>query len=88
MRPSPPNINIETANHVTNFLRKEDEMLWNAWKPSNYNDSLSNRWYIIDQWAINEFRGHLYNDHVHYVGNLTFATLHQVLNVMCPRKLN
>ena len=41
-------------------------------------------WYTIDQWEINTDRGNLYNDHVHYVGPLTIATLTQMLNVVCP----
>jgi hypothetical protein len=42
-------------------------------------------WYTIDQWAINEGRDHLYNDHIHYSGKLTHATLFQVLNMICPQ---
>lgn len=42
-------------------------------------------WYTIDQWAINAGRDYLYNDHIHYSGKLTHATLFQVLNTICPK---
>ena len=41
-------------------------------------------WHTIDQWAINEDREYLYNDHVHFNGKLELAMLHQVLNILCP----
>ena len=61
----------------TPFLKAVDEVLWDVWKDEK-------EWYTISQWAINEGRDHLYNDHVHWNGPLTFATLHQVLNTICP----
>ena len=42
------------------------------------------KWYVIDQWAINLNRDKIYNDHVHFNGNLEQATLYQVLNTLCP----
>ena len=41
-------------------------------------------WYTLDQWEINKGRQRLYNDHVHFVGPLTFAALTQMLNIVCP----
>jgi hypothetical protein len=41
-------------------------------------------WYTIDQWAINHGRPELYNDHIHFNGPLTFATITQILNELCP----
>jgi len=62
---------------LTQYLKDVDTLLWDLWKSEK-------EWYEIDQWAINENRDKFYNDHVHFNGPLTFATLHQVLNVMCP----
>lgn len=42
------------------------------------------KWYVVDQWAINQNRDHMYNDHVHFNGNLEQAALFQVLNTVCP----
>jgi len=61
----------------TPYLKAVDEVLWDVWKDEK-------EWYTISQWSINEGRDHLYNDHVHWNGPLTFATLHQVLNTICP----
>jgi len=44
----------------------------------------SRMWYTIDQWAINEGRDYLYQDHIHFNGPLTLATLHSMLNELCP----
>lgn len=44
----------------------------------------SHMWYTIDQWAINEGRDYLYQDHIHFNGPLTLATLHCMLNELCP----
>eukprot|EP00981_Chlorochromonas_danica_P008060 scaffold1949_cov176-Ochromonas_danica.AAC.3 len=43
-------------------------------------------WYFIDQWAINSGRTAFpyYNDHIHYDGPLSHATLYQMLNELCP----
>ena len=71
-----------TAKHLTPYLLQIDEMLWELWQPGS--EPEAQRWYTIDQWAINRGRDHLYNDHVHWVGPLTSATLHQMLNILCP----
>lgn len=44
----------------------------------------SKMWYTIDQWAINEGRDYLYQDHIHFNGPLTLATLQNMLNELCP----
>ena len=41
-------------------------------------------WYHIDQWSINKGRYQYYNDHVHFIGPLSFATVMLVLNELCP----
>ena len=61
-------------------LKRANDLLWQIWKPS----SEEKPWYTIDQWAINQNRHYLYNDHVHFNGPLTHAMLHQVLNELCP----
>lgn len=68
------------SNHSP-LLQEVDELLYNLWKPSH---GESNPWYNIDQWAINKDRDHMYVDRIHYPGNLSFATLYQVLSVLCP----
>ena len=75
--------NAQTLKHVaqmTPLLKKIDDLIWPIWYPSGDESA----WYTIDQWAINENRNHYYNDHVHFNGPLTHATLHQVLNMLCP----
>lgn len=68
----------------SHFLRQADQLLWGVFRPGS--EEGRERWYTIDQWAINENRERMYNDHVHYVGKLTHATLQQVLNLLCPMK--
>lgn len=72
--------------HFTPWMKEVDEILWELWRPGSEADS--SMWYTIDQWAINRDRDHLYNDHLHFVGPLTAATLYQVLNIVCPGQGN
>ena len=69
---------LQTQTHINNQQTHTN-------RQTNTNNN-NNNWYLIDQWSINKQRDHLYNDHVHYVGPLTFATLHQILNIMCPKQ--
>ena len=68
------------VKHLTPLMHNTNEALWGPWAPG----SEPAPWYTIDQWAINAGREHLYQDHVHFNGLLTFAMLHQVLNELCP----
>ena len=65
---------------MTPLMRRTDNVLWSVLGSTHV------PWYTIDQWAINEGRDFLYNDHIHFNGILTFAMLTQVLNRLCPRK--
>ncbi len=71
-----------TGNMRKNYyLQNVNDVLWEAWKPG----SEAKPWYTIDQWAINKDReATFYQDHIHFMGPLTFAMLHQVLNELCP----
>lgn len=73
---------LKHVQHMTPSLLEMDQMLWELWRPGSEPDE--EQWYTIDQWSINRGRDDLYNDHVHWVGPLTQATLHQVLNLLCP----
>jgi hypothetical protein len=64
-------------------VAKVNEILWDEWGEV-IDRKFTNRWFTIDQNAINEGRLDQYSDSVHFPGNLTFATLFQVLNAMCP----
>jgi hypothetical protein len=61
---------------MTPYLREVDDLLWKVWSNQS--------WYTIDQWDINDGRGALYDDTLHFNGKLTHAMLHQVLNMLCP----
>ena len=81
-----PNIHAQYGYLLQHFSRL-NRFLWKegAWNTDRAGCSSEDRpWYTIDQWAINEGRYHLYNDHLHFNGKLTHATIHQVLNEMCP----
>ncbi len=67
---------------ITPKLRETDRVLAQLWQTESADPA--QMWYHIDQWAINEGRDHLYNDHIHFNGPLTQATLHQMLNELCP----
>ena len=60
-------------------LKKIDDIVAEFMQPGSEQVPL----YTIDQWAINETRLHLYEDSMHFNGNLPYATLHQVLNEIC-----
>jgi len=63
------------------YLKNVNDVLWQAWKPG----SEEKPWYTIDTWAINKGReAQYYQDHIHHMGPLNFAMLHQVLNELCP----
>ncbi len=72
-----------TAGYMKGFepffyeINKVEEAVWSV-------GSEEKPWYTIDQWAINEGRSHMYQDHLHFNGPLTHATLHQMLNELCP----
>ena len=81
-----PNINREYA-YLESKFRAMNTYLWEkvGWNTDHAGCSNEDRpWYTIDQWAINEGRSHLYQDHLHFNGKLTHAMLHQVLNEVCP----
>ena len=69
------------------ILRSYEQMLENIWETSNTNHTsdINNRRYVIDQFAINQNRLHLYDDHMHFSEDLTRATVQQVLNILCPQ---
>lgn len=69
-------------SQITPWLEETNKVLWELWKPGA--ESEDEMWYTIDQWAINEGRSNLYNDHLHYNGPLELAGLTQVLNELCP----
>jgi hypothetical protein len=62
------------------FLEQVNFELVDVWNTG----SEDKPWYVIDQWAINQGRSYMYNDHLHFNGPLTHAMLHQVLNLQCP----
>ena len=68
--------------NIESCLRTMDKHLWEIWHPSTFTDDM--RWYHIDQYNINKGRTELYNDGLHFIGPLSHATVHQVLNQMCP----
>ncbi len=69
----------------TPLLQEVDAQLYELWKPGAGSVSADTRdWHHIDQWAINKDRDHLYADRLHFPGNLSLATVHQVLNTLCP----
>jgi hypothetical protein len=73
------NKNGRTASS-TPLMFETNRVMSNIW----HLGSQPRNWHTIDQWAINEGRDHLYNDHVHFNGKLESAMLHQVLNSICP----
>lgn len=68
----------------TELMRAADKAIWELMRPASSKEG--RMWYTIDQWAINKDRDNLYNDHIHYVGPLSYATVHQMLNTLCPFK--
>ena len=58
-----------------------NKLLWNLWNTDN---NYTKEWYTIDQYAINHGRYHSYSDAVHFPGVLTYATLYQIMNTVCP----
>lgn len=79
---TPPAKALRGANAIDNNNNNDnyDSNVNNQVKTHQHHE----QWYTIDQWAINANRNHYYNDHIHYVGPLTHATLYQVLNRVCP----
>ena len=69
-------------SYASPSLKHMNNIIWDLTRPGS--EERDEMWYTIDQWEINTDRGNLYNDHVHYVGPLTIATLTQMLNVVCP----
>ena len=63
------------------IIVRYNKLLWTLWGSSN---NFTKHWYTIDQHSINADRKHLYNDHVHFAGNLTHATIYQIMTTMCP----
>lgn len=61
-------------------LQRVNDLLWQVWQPG----AEEKPWYTIDQWPINHGRHSLYDDDIHYNGPLTHASMHQVLNELCP----
>lgn len=61
-------------------LYRVNEIQYALWQTSNEEKP----WYFIDQWAINDGRFQLYNDHIHFNGMLSHAFLYQMLNELCP----
>ena len=57
-----------------------NDILWNNFKPTPEQER---PWYFVDQWPINHGRHEHYDDHVHFNGILTVATVQQVLNELC-----
>lgn len=83
-----PNIHREYA-YLESQFKEWNNFLWEraGWNTDHAGCSNEDRpWYTIDQWAINEGRSNMYQDHLHFNGKLTHAMLHQVLNEMCPAK--
>lgn len=70
--------------HIDACLRKVDRHLWEIWHPSTFPEDRA--WYHIDQYNINKGRPALYNDGLHFIGNLSRATIQQVLNQLCPEE--
>ena len=64
-------------------LRSYEEMLQNIWGAMRNVTNMGKLWYVIDQFAINKNQKHLYEDHMHFPGDLTKATVQQLLNVLC-----
>jgi hypothetical protein len=73
---------LGSAKHMIPKIEETNKLLAQLWQPDSTNEE--EMWYTIDQWAINDQRDYLYNDHVHFNGPLAQATLHQVLNELCP----
>ena len=65
--------------HMNSGIVEVNNLLWELWRPH----ASKRAWYVIDQWAINGDRFHLYNDEIHFQGNLTSASLYNILNVVC-----
>lgn len=60
-------------------MARVNELLWALWRPSS--EPLP--WHTIDQWAINAGRERIYNDAIHFNGNLSYATMFQMLTELC-----
>lgn len=67
---------------MTDPSKRVDDILWGVWQPSSVEED--EQWNTIDQWPINEGRQHLYQDHIHFAGKLTLASLYLMLNKLCP----
>ena len=72
---------MERYNRI---LRSYEQLLENIWGACDTNHTSDSRqmWYVIDQFAINQNRLHLYDDHMHFSEDLTRATVQQVLNIL------
>ena len=75
----PPTHPDNIWNHMNPGIVQINDLLWQLWRPHAGNRS----WYVIDQGAINKDRFNLYNDEIHFHGNLTFASLYNILNMVC-----
>ena len=67
--------------HRSPGLQRVNDLLWPVWQPDEGEDR---PWYTIDQWPINHGRHSLYDDALHFNGPLTHASMHQILNELCP----
>lgn len=67
---------------LTPMMHRVNDLLYTLWQGS----SEDRPWHTIDQWAINQDREYMYNDHVHFNGPLSHATLYQMLNELCPEQ--
>lgn len=80
------NLNVGRVASLSPKLLETNRVLAQLWQTESVDPS--EMWYHIDQWAINEGRDELYNDHIHFNGPLTQATLQQMLNELCPGRGN
>jgi hypothetical protein len=80
-----PPCHPQQASRVMNpGIKQVNDILWDIWRPH----AGKRMWYVIDQGAINTGRFHMYEDHIHFQGPLTLASLYNIFNVVCAPKVD
>lgn len=72
--------NDNTMSYESSYMYHTERLLSKVFQENN---DPSHPWFTIDQWSINKGREHLYNDHIHYIGNLTDATINNIVSELC-----
>lgn len=81
---SPLNNAESYQQHYNTRVMTENNLRMESMLSKTWGSQQKRIWYTIDQMAINKGREHMYVDHIHFPGMLTFAALHIILNTLCP----